>query len=85
MLQALGCSGHSLGPLIKSARDKGLLAKHDTPMLDAVTRILDWVSADRSESGDSHEVSGANIDDAWFIVHIVGAIILRLSRATTRP
>jgi hypothetical protein len=84
MLQALGCVGNSLGPLIKSARDSGLLAKHDSPMLGAVVKILDWVSADRSESGDAHEVSAADIDDAWFTVHVVGAIILRLSKAKPR-
>ncbi len=84
MLVALGCAGNSLGPLIKSARDKGLLAPHDSPMLGAVAKVLDWVSADRSELGDAHEVSGASIDDAWFTVHIVGAALLRLSKASPR-
>lgn len=84
MLQALGCTGNSLGPLIKSARDSGFLAPHDSPMLGAVVKILDWVSADRSERGDAHGVSDASIDDAWFTVHIVGAAIIRLSKATRR-
>jgi hypothetical protein len=84
MLQALGCTGNSLGPLIKSAREHGFLAPHDSPMLGAMVKVLDWVSADRSERGDAHEVSGAGIDDAWFTVHIVGAAILRLSKATPR-
>jgi hypothetical protein len=84
MLQALGCTGNSLGPLIKSAREKGFLAPHDSPMLGAVAKVLDWVSADRSERGDAHAVSDASIDDAWFTVHIVGAVILRLSKATRR-
>jgi hypothetical protein len=84
MLQALGCTGNSLGPLIKSARESGFLAPHDSPMLGAVVKILDWVSADRSERGDAHGVSDASIDDAWFTVHIVGAAIIRLSKATRR-
>lgn len=84
MLQALGCTGNSLGPLIKSARENGFLAPHDSPMLGVVVKVLDWVSADRSERGDAHEVSSANIDDAWFTVHIVGAAILRLSKASKR-
>jgi hypothetical protein len=84
MLQALGCTGNSLGPLIKSARENGFLAPHDSPMLGAVVKVLDWVSADRSERGDAHEVSDASIDDAWFTVHIVGVAILRLSKATRR-
>jgi hypothetical protein len=79
MLGSLGCTGGSLGPLIKSARSKGLLAPHDGPLLDAVDRVMNWVSADRSETGDAHKASSASLDDAWFMVHIVGAIILRLS------
>jgi hypothetical protein len=83
-LATLGCSGNSLGPLAKSAREKGLLAPHDSPMVSAVEKIVHWVSADRSELGDAHEVSSATVDDAWFIVHIVGALILRLSKASPR-
>jgi hypothetical protein len=83
-LTALGCTGNSLGPLIKSAREGGLLAPHDSPMVGAVDKIMNWVSADRSERGDAHEVTSATIDDAWFTVHIVGAILLRLSKASTR-
>jgi hypothetical protein len=84
MLTALGCSGNALGPLIKSAREKGLLASHDSPLVNAVDKILNWVSADRSELGDAHEVSSATVDDAWFTVHIVGAILLRLSKPALR-
>ncbi len=84
MLTALGCSGNALGPLVKSAREKGLLAPHDSPLVNAVDKILNWVSADRSERGDAHEVSPATVDDAWFTVHIVGAILLRLSKPALR-
>jgi hypothetical protein len=83
-LLALGCSGNALGPLIKSAKGKGLLARHDSPLLDAVEKTMHWVSADRSESGDAHQVADASSDDAWFIVHIVGAVILRLAQGGPR-
>lgn len=76
-LEALGCDGNALGPLIKSARTKGLLAPHDQ-------KIMDWVSADRSESGDSHHASDAVLADAWLSVHVVGALILRLADAERR-
>lgn len=79
MLVALGCVGNSLGPLIKSARSKGLLGAHDVPMLDGIEKVLQWVSADRSERGDSHLASAATVDDAWLIVHVVGALIVRLA------
>ena len=83
-LQALGCSGNALGPLIKSAKSAGLLAPHDGPLLDAVERVAHWVSADRSESGDSHGAATATVDDAWFIVHVVGALVLRLGQGGPR-
>jgi len=84
MLSALGCTGNSLGPLIASARAKEILAPHDSPMLGAVEKALHWVSADRSEKGDAHSVAPSTVDDAWFIVHVVGAAILRLSKPALR-
>jgi hypothetical protein len=74
-LELLGCEGNSLGPLVKSARKKGLLAGHDERLLEAV---VDWVSADRSEKGDAHKSASVSRDDAWFTVHVVGAVLLRL-------
>lgn len=79
-LSALGCEGNSLGKLGASAREMGLLAPHDVTLADAIRKILDWVSADRSESGDAHNASPATRDDAWFTVHVVGALILRLTK-----
>jgi hypothetical protein len=76
----LGCQGNSLGPLIKSAKSKGLLAPHDSALTDGIEKIARWVAADRSESGDSHKASTEiTRDDAWFTVHVVGALILRLA------
>ena len=83
-LTLLGCEGNALGPLIKSARKNALFAAHDGPMIDGIDKVLHWVSADRSEMGDAHIASPASIDDAWLIVHVVGAIILRLARGTAR-
>lgn len=83
-LTGLGCSGNALGPLIKSAKSRGLLAGHDAPMIDGLERIMQWVSADRSEKGDAHSASDASVDDAWLTVHVVGAVILRLSKGTAR-
>ncbi len=77
--ELLGCNGNSLGPLAKSARQKGILAAHDGTLSDAVVRIVDWVSADRSIRGDAHNARPATRDDAWFTVHVVGALLLRLA------
>lgn len=84
-LTLLGCIGKSLGPLVASARGKGLLAPHDSPMVGAIERVVHWVSADRSTIGDAHQVGSATIDDAWLTVHIVGALILRLAGSARTP
>lgn len=72
-----GLSGNQLGKLGQSAVNEGLLAGHDR-------KLVDWVAADRSETGDAHNSRPATDDDAWLTVHVVGALILRLSRGTER-
>lgn len=76
-LTLLGCEGNQLGKLAASARQKGLLAGHDM-------KLVDWVAADRSETGDSHNARPAGHDDAWLTVHVVGALILRLAGSAPR-
>jgi hypothetical protein len=83
-LKAIGCKGNSLGPLCDDAKTKGLLGSHDSPMTDAIAKVVGWVSADRSTVGDAHAVSRALPEDAWLTVHIVGALILRLAQRTPR-
>lgn len=77
-LTSLGCKGNALGPLLKDARKAGLLAGHDQNLVDGILRFADWASADRSESGDAHKHSDATTADAWLMVHVVGALIVRL-------
>ena len=83
-LTALGCDGNRLDRLIKSAKAKGLLAAHDERMTQAIEDIMQWVATDRSEKGDSHKADAAEKEDAWFIIHVVGALIVRLVGATGR-
>ena len=83
-LVALGCKGNALGPLIKDGIKRGLLAPHDQLLEAGLTKFLDWVSASRSEEGDAHKNSPASRDDAWLMVHIVGALIVRLASHTPR-
>ncbi|WP_157606327.1 hypothetical protein [Phycicoccus sp. Soil802] len=78
VLTAVGCAGNALGPLIKSAKKKGLLAPHDDALNNGLENFLNWASADRSQTGDGHHVSDATRADAWLMVHIVGALIVRL-------
>jgi len=75
-LKAVGCEGNALGPLGNSARERGILSAHDA-------KLLAWVSADRSTTGDAHNARPASPEDAWLAVHVVGAMILRM--ASGRP
>lgn len=84
VLVALGCEGNALGPLIKSAKAKGLLASHDSTMTDGIEKLLHWVSADRSQTGDAHAATTPGIEDAWLSVHVVGALALRLATGQGR-
>jgi len=79
-----GAVGNSLGPLAKSAAKLGLLAAHDSTFVDAVEKMIHWVSADRSETGDAHKLGTEDRDDAWFAIHVVGALIQRLSQERKR-
>jgi len=83
-LKLMGCQGTSLGPLINSGIRNGIILAHDAPMLESIERVLHWVSADRSTLGDAHNSAEPAIEDAWFNVHIVGAILVRLNSQSRR-
>ncbi|MFF2348089.1 hypothetical protein [Pseudarthrobacter sp. NPDC058119] len=77
--KALGVPGKVLGDQIKAVRASGLLAGRDAPMLESVVKALEWVASERNQNGDGHNVTDATLDDAWLIVHVVGALIVRLA------
>lgn len=82
VLTALGCSGGALGDLLRSARNRGLVKGNDTPLTEAVGRTIDWVAAKRNQ-GEAHKGDpDINMSDAWMVVHVVGALVLRLSEAS---
>lgn len=83
-LQAVGCKGNALGPLLADARKRGLLAAHDVQMEEAIIKIGHWVSADRSSKGDAHKADDALQDDAWLTVHVVGSLIVRIASGLAR-
>jgi hypothetical protein len=77
-LSATGCKGTALGDLIKDAKQKGWFGPRDSPLADSIAKIHNWVAAERN-AGEAHRVSDVTKDDAWFVVHVVGAAILRLA------
>ncbi|MFJ4229901.1 hypothetical protein ACIPYV_20230 [Paenarthrobacter nicotinovorans] len=76
---ALGVPGKVLGEQIKAVRSTGQLAGRDAPMLESVVKAMEWVASERNQNGDGHKVTNATLDDAWLIVHVVGALIVRLA------
>ncbi len=76
-LSALGCEGNSLGSLANSAMKRDIILSYDK-------KFINWVAADRSTKGGTHTVSSASTEDAWLTVHVVGAIILRITSGPLR-
>ncbi|HEX4443875.1 MAG TPA: hypothetical protein VHZ81_09920 [Galbitalea sp.] len=83
-LTALGLKGNALGPLIADAKRKGLFAGADANLTDGIEKFLNWASANRSIAGDAHHYSTAEKDDAWLMIHVVGALIVRLATPANR-
>lgn len=82
VLGSLGCHGGSLGDQLRSPRGRELLARHDARIADSIKSAVDWANAQRSERGDVHKATDAELADARMTLHIVGALILRLAETT---
>lgn len=78
-LRKLGCKGKDLATLLKSAKNT-IMNGYDGKYIDSIDSLISWCSANRSNRGDSHKVTDTDKDDAWFVVHTVGILILRLSK-----
>lgn len=85
MFTALGCEGNTLKSLKNSAKKKGILGDQDAPLMQSIIGAIDWVSSERNQISDAHRVSPANLPDAWMMVHVVGALIVRLADESPRP
>lgn len=85
MFTALGCEGNTLKSLKNSAKNKGILGDQDAPLMQSIISAIDWVSSERNQISDAHRVSPANLADAWMMVHVVGALIVRLADESPRP
>lgn len=52
--------------------------------MDGVRRFLHWAASERNQNSDAHRYSEAPIEDAWLMVHVVGALIVRLASGESR-
>jgi hypothetical protein len=83
-LAALGCTGNTIGERLRSARQNGLIRGKDIPLTETIGRAVEWVSDKRNE-GEAHRGDPEiNMSDAWAVVHVVGALVIRLSEAGSR-
>jgi hypothetical protein len=82
MLITLGAKGSSLGPLLASARNLRLFGPYDSRLGEGIEAIGEWVSAERSQQGDSHIFSTARYHDARLAVEIVGSLLAWLEHRT---
>ena len=80
----MGCIGKTLGELLTSAKKTGLVKGNDTPLTKAIGGTVDWVAAKRND-GEAHWASDATLSDAWMVVHVVGALIIRLAEPRSDP
>lgn len=78
-LGAVVAKGNALGPAGQGRQKQGILGRHDETLTDGIAKIVDWVSADRSERSEAHKSGSDDRADAWLAVHVVGALILRLA------
>jgi hypothetical protein len=84
ILKALGCTGNTLGELLKSAKQTGLLHAADAKFSSVLSQTIDWVKETRN-AGEAHSGDvDYTMSDAWMVVHVVGALIRRLAEKGRR-
>lgn len=84
-LVALGCTGKNVTSLLASAKQIGLVRENESPLTDAIPQAIRWATRQRN-AGEAHRGDADyTMSDAWMVVHVVGALIIRLSEATSKP
>lgn len=81
MFNALGCKGQALGDQLASAKKTGLIRGTDAPLTELVSR---WVATQRNNGEAHYAVHQYGISDAWMVVHVVGALMIRLSEFSAK-
>jgi hypothetical protein len=81
--RGLGANGNSLPDQLNEAQKKGVITKADRSLLKP---LVDWMNADRSDHGTAHKVTNGAVtrDDAWLMLHVAAALMVRLSNGEPR-
>lgn len=76
-LYVLKCKGDTLNILFHDAKKKGIFVEHDK-------HLIDWLSADRVNFGDTHYSRETSIENARLTINIVGSILYRIASENPR-
>ena len=81
--RALGVEGNSLSNQLDNAANAKVISGADRGLMKP---LIDWVNGDRSQRGNAHYHRAGDVSkaDAWLMMHVVGAVMVRLSNREPR-
>lgn len=81
--RALGVDGNSLSNQLDNAVNKKVISGADRGLMKP---LIDWVNGDRSQRGNAHYHRTGDVSkaDAWLMMHVVAAVMVRLSNKEPR-
>lgn len=81
--RALGVEGNSVSDQLDKAQRQSFISGADRGLMKP---LIDWVNADRSDRGNAHRHRAGDVTkaDAWLMMHVVGAVMVRLSNREPR-
>lgn len=81
--RALGVEGNSISDQLDKAQRAKVITGADRSLMKP---LIDWVNADRSDRGNAHRHRSGDVSkaDAWLMMHVVGALMVRLSNREPR-
>lgn len=76
--RALGVEGNSVSDQLDKAQSQRVISPADRNLMKP---LIGWVNADRSDRGNAHRHREGDVTkaDAWLMMHVVGALMVRLS------
>lgn len=81
--RALGVDGNSVSDQLDNAQRAKVISGADRSLMKP---LIAWVNADRSDRGNAHRHRAGDVSkaDAWLMMHVVGALMVRLSNREPR-
>ncbi|MCU1530105.1 MAG: hypothetical protein JWP75_3868 [Frondihabitans sp.] len=81
--RALGVEGNSVSDQLDNAQRQKVISPADRSLMKP---LIGWVNADRSDRGNAHRHREGDVTkaDAWLMMHVVGALMVRLSNREPR-